>query len=147
MWAPDPMLRGPGASARVILVLNQNRRVRGAGWTKSCLPLVTERRAVAKRLTAGGVSRFPGRLQAMYSLMFSIPKISKFSNFRNFHIFAGTRWYRPDRGRLHTGFFFRASGNKLIRDRRNRFSSLAMKSGRAIHWRLGARNSDRILVA
>ena len=25
MWALDPMVRGPGASARVILALNQNR--------------------------------------------------------------------------------------------------------------------------
>jgi hypothetical protein len=32
MWALDPMLRGPGASARVILVLNQKRNGSDMFW-------------------------------------------------------------------------------------------------------------------
>jgi hypothetical protein len=32
MWALDPMLRGPGASARVILVLNQKQNGSDMFW-------------------------------------------------------------------------------------------------------------------
>ena len=32
MWALDPMLRGPDASARVILVLNQNHNASDMSW-------------------------------------------------------------------------------------------------------------------
>src|SRR5215472_6760809 len=32
MWALDPMFRGPGASARVILVLNQNQNASDMFW-------------------------------------------------------------------------------------------------------------------
>jgi hypothetical protein len=37
MWALDPMLRGPGASARVILVLNQKQNGSDMFWMHKLL--------------------------------------------------------------------------------------------------------------
>jgi len=57
MWALDPMLRGPGASARVILVLNQKQNGSNMFWDAQAVKSISNLNLVSRlgfemRLTA-----------------------------------------------------------------------------------------------
>ena len=57
MWALDPMLRGPGASARVILVLDQNQNGSNMFWDAQAVKSISNLNLVPRfqfevRLTA-----------------------------------------------------------------------------------------------